>query len=593
VRLDDVLGVLPMNARIVLFLAFLFACGSHGFGDGHDASSDVAQDDVHVSFGDASLGDGGACSLSCSSDLHDVLDCHGNVVQACPPDQGCGGGKCVSACASADANKSTIGCDYWLWPPEIISIGKGACFAAFVANTWNDPVTISIDRGGQSLPVTGAARIPSGTGLSLTYAPLPNGQLPPGEVAIVFLARNGQALTSCPAGVTPAYTQTAASIDGTGIGTAFHLSTDRPVVAYDIFPYGGGQSAATSATLLIPTSAWDTNYVGVDAYKASTVVPNATPSMAILASQDGTQVTISPTAPIVGGTGVAPTGKGQPITYALSRGQFLQLSQPTELTGSAIQSNNPIAVFGGASCLNIDVGMLACDSAHQQIPPVKALGSEYVAIRYRNRMNGEETPPWRMVGAVDGTTLTYEPAAPAGAPTTLSSGQLVEFQSSGQFVVKSQDAQHPFYLSAHMTGGQLFGGRGDPEFVNVIPPAQYLASYVFFTDPTYPETELLLVRKQNGADVTLDCAGAVSGWQPIASSTYEYARVDLVTGNFQKIGNCDNGRHEISSTDPFGLVVWGWGTAAATFQSQYVSYAYPGGASVQPINTVVVPPNPK
>lgn len=47
----------------------------------------------------------------------------------------------------------------------------------------------------------------------------------------------------------------------------------------------------------------------------------------------------------------------------------------------------------------------------------------------------------------------------------------------------------------------------------------------------------------------------------------------------------------------FGLTVWGWGSAAtgslggAGIYSQYVSYAYPAGASALPINTVVVQPN--
>ena len=37
--------------------------------------------------------------------------------------------------------------------------------------------------------------------------------------------------------------------------------------------------------------------------------------------------------------------------------------------------------------------------------------------------------------------------------------------------------------------------------------------------------------------------------------------------------------------------MWGWGSGATgTLYTQYVSYAYPAGASVQPINTVVVPP---
>jgi hypothetical protein len=150
-------------------------------------------------------------------------------------------------------------------------------------------------------------------------------------------------------------------------------------------------------------------------------------------------------------------------------------------------------------------------------------------------------------------------------------------------------------MSAHMTGCTAVGGpgdcRGDPEFVNVIPSAQYLSSYTFFTDPTYPETNLVLVRKKTEAgfrDVELDCAGKIMGWAPIGNSgELEYARIDLVTGNFQGVNGCDNGLHEIHSEAPFGLTVWGWGSAATEpfFFSQAVSYAYPAGASVQPINS--------
>jgi len=47
------------------------------------------------------------------------------------------------------------------------------------------------------------------------------------------------------------------------------------------------------------------------------------------------------------------------------------------------------------------------------------------------------------------------------------------------------------------------------------------------------------------------------------------------------------------STVPFGLTVWGWGSSATfPFSSTYVSYAYPAGASVKPINLVVVPAQP-
>jgi hypothetical protein len=557
-------------------------------------------------FMSASGGAGGgiSCETHCSSDLHKVVDCNGNVLSTCPADQGCGATGCVSACESAKQNKSTIGCDYYSLPPDTISEGEGACFAAYITNTWGSPITISVERDGQSFDLAQFARIPSGTGKSLTYAPLPNGLLEPGKVAILFLSRFGFNLTDCPPGVTPAYTAGQASVHGTGLGKAFRIVTSAPVVAYDIFPYGGGQSAATSATLLLPTTVWDTNYIAVDAFRKSQIVPQAQPSLDIVAQEDGTTVTISPSAAIQGGAGVPGTPQNVPQTYPLQHGQILQFTQDAELIGSVIQSNKPVGVWGAASCLSIDVNDQACDSAHQQIPPVKALGSEYVAVRYRNRYPGlEESPPWRLVGAVDGTQLSYEPEPPPGAPLSLQVGQVGEFNAPGPFTVKSQDPDHPFYMSAHMTGCGSVGNpgdcRGDPEFVNVIPAAQYLSSYTFFTDPTYSETNLVLVRPATSTgfhDVTLDCAGVVGGWQPVGNmGQLQYTRVDLVTGNFQGVNGCDNGLHEIHSDAPFGLTVWGWGSAATDpfFFTQAVSYAYPAGASVQSINTVIVPAVPK
>lgn len=599
---------------------------SSGFTPGDDSGVDASGNDAAIPQ-DANgadvpniLGDGSSMTcttLSCSSDLHDVL-CNGTVYQTCPADQGCAGGKCVPACQAAQASKSSIGCDYYSVNPDT-TFAAGACFAAFVANTWTGPVTINVDYGGMALDATAFARVPTGTGQSITYAPLTNGQLQPGQIAVLFLAQFGAAAIykpACPTGITPGISAMDAAPHGTSIGTAFHISTTAPVVAYDIFPYGGGVSAITSATLLLPTTVWDTNYIAVDAYEPPTggSGDSNNPLLDIVASANNTHVTIAPTAAITAGTGVAGAAQGMATTYTLQKGQILHFNQGAELIGSPIQSDNPVGVWGGNACMDVPVGTAACDAAHQQIPPVKALGNEYVAVRYRNRFNGmEESVPWRLVGAVAGTTLSYEPSPPTGAPTTLTVGQMVEFTTNGPFVVRSQDAMHPFYLAGYMTGGEAVDptgaeGRGDPEFVNVLPPQQYLSDYVFFTDPTYPETDLVLVRAQASdgtfKDVTLDCLGTtpISGWMPVGTSgKYEYTRVDLVTGNFMPVSTCNNGRHEMTSKGPFGVTVWGWGSAAtggsldptqpmSGFYSQWVSYAYPAGASVQPINTVVVPP---
>jgi hypothetical protein len=571
-----------------------FDCSPIPGADASDTGPKMPDEDAAFRV-DGSGGDGSACGKTCSSDLHQVLDCNGTVLQTCPPTQGCApDGTCIPACDAAKAHKSSVGCDYFAMNPIFFS--GGSCFATFVANTWGAPVKVSVERGGTTYNVASFGFLAQGSGTSITYAPLTNGTIPPNEVGILLLNKDGG--LGCPGNLATA--TTGAAPTGTGIGNAFHVTTDAPVVAYDIYPFGGGSTAVASATLLLPTSVWSDNYVATAAYGSGF---GTGPWIAATAMEDGTEVTILPPVPIVGGGGLAPGPQNVATKYTLQKGQFALFTQTGDLSGAPIQSNKPIGVWGGIPCANLE--QPACDGMHQQIPPVKALASEYVAVRYRNRVpNLDESPPWRIMGTVDGTTLTYDPPVATG-PTTLSRGQVVEFKEGKPFVVKSQDAQHPFYLGGHMTGCFVIGGygspvgcAGDPEFVNVIPPAQYLAEYVFFTDPTYPETHLVFTRSKakDGTfkDVTLDCMGTLTGWQPVGSSgNYEYVRVDIATGNFQKVGTCDNGRHVAKSAGGFGLTVWGWGTNATSSMSQACSYAYPAGAGVVPINTVVVPPTPK
>jgi len=540
--------------------------------------------------------DGGiGCDDTCSNDLTAVVDCFGEVLEQCTPQQGCANAKCIDdPCKAAEESKSSYGCDYWALKTALRPQADGACFAAFVANTWALPVHLQVSRKGSTLDPATFAYIPSiGANGAIQYTPYdPATGIEVGKVAILFLSRKSQgaSVVDCPR---PAALNLEAGVVDTGIGDAFHITSDYPVVAYQIVPYGGGQAAVTSATLLLPTSAWDTNYLAINAYKASDVFPDAWPSMAILAHQDNTKVTLLPNQAVVGGTGVPASEANTPVDYMLNAGQFLQITQPEELTGSPIGSDKPVAVFGASKCMNVPSMQDDCDSGQQQLAPVRALGNEYVAVRYKSRGGDEESTRWRLVGAVDGTVLTWTPTKPEGAPATIGQGQVLEFEAPGPFVVRSQDTGHPFYFGAYMTGGAPFANVGDPDWVNVVPPQQFLKRYVLFTDPTYPETSLVVVRvksKTTGefAPVTLKCKGELDGWQAVGD--YEWTRVDLVTGDFQGVDGCTNGPQEMSSTQPFGATVWGWGKTQQTLR---VSYAYPAGAGFLPINEIVVPPTPK
>jgi hypothetical protein len=589
------------------------------------------------------------------SDPVHIYQC-GQAIVACGLLEQCtersAGAECVNPCVDSLGNNTSNGCDFYAVELDSTPDTVGACYAVFVVNQWKtgEPARLQVMLGNNVLPIEQFARIPSGAGTAITYGPF-NAEtgLPTNQIAILFLSRDPSdvpgprfrpvdpgVLANCPPGVTPAVSGDAA-LHGTGIGAAFHIQTNVPVVAYQMLPFGGGHARVTGATLLLPTSAWDTNYLVADAYQAPSpvLVPGARagPTTAVVAREDATTITLKPTVDVIAAGSLAGTPAHVPVTYTLNQGQYLQFTQRAELTGSALQADKPIGVFGGATLMDVPVTTFRGDTAEQMLPPVRALANEYVAVRYRNRGSFEEVVPWRIVGAVDGTELTYDPLQP-GAPSTINAGNWVEFDEPGPFVVRSQDSEHPFYLAAYMTGGcgtpatqtmtcptpsdGPLKGFGDPEFLNVISPAQYLPRYTFFTDPTYPETNLVVVRVRDPQttqmpDVTLDCAGLLGGWQPVGSSaTFEMTRVDLSTGDFQGSGNCNNGVHTITATLPgatgsppptplIGVTIWGWGNDITwptdnlgsgdeenpNF-TRWVSYGYPAGANFKPLNTTIL-----
>lgn len=524
--------------------------------------------------------------ITCSSDLQQVLTCQGGVVAECGGNDGCDieSGTCIEACEAAANASGSLGCEFHATLLEQ-SDGDSRCFAAFVANTWDTPVHLDVQFAGMDLDVESFAYIPNGSGPGLTYDPYDNtAGLAPGEVVILVLSGpQGAGAAQCPV---PSAMTNGAMVIGTGIGNSFRITADLPVVAYQINPYGGGSAAVTGASLLLPTSAWGDNYVIVNPLQQSAGVPTAN----IVAAEDDTTVTIEPFNALAGGGGIPATAAGATVDVVLGAGEQLQLSQSAELTGSIVLADKPVGLMAGHSCMFAPVDVLYCDHAEQMIPPVQSLGSEYVAVMHKPRMN--EPSIWRVIGAVDDTQLTY--SSNVGGPATVDRGDAIEFVTGDPFIVQSQDEEHPFVLANLMSGSTWqpgLSGYGDADFVISVPPQQYLQRYVFFTDPTYPETSLVLVRRPLGdefQDVELDCLGTVGGWQALGD--YEWTRVDLSTGNFQPVGGCSTGRHELTSAGAVGLWVWGWGTPLTSTFTENVSYGYPGGMNIVPINEVTLNP---
>jgi hypothetical protein len=510
-----------------------------------------------------------------------------------------------ASCQDAQDNHLSVGCDYWAVDMDAAQgPPSDACFAVFVANTSTSVTHVKVTYKDQPIDLSQFAKLPVGAGTSLTYAAYdPNAGLAPGQVAILFLDYGVSAFdignVPCPV---PAALGLGVQVHGTGVGYGFHVTTDNPVVAYQMLPYGGGAAAATGASLLIPSSAWDTNYVAVSAYDsmAPPIPIPMGPSHNVVAALDNTNVTMRPLSAISAGGGLPAGPANQTYSFTLQHGQYAQFTQADPLSGSPIQSDQPVGVFGGHQIMSID--RCCGDHGEQMLTPVRALGSEYVAAPHADRKPNNSPDPrvFRIYGAVDGTQLTYDP--PGVGPATVNLGQMLEIRTSAPFVVRSQDSDHPFSMFTYMTGAgvddptdtsydpNFTGGWGDPDFVRLVPPLQYLSHYVFFTDVTYPFTVLTVVRQQRSdgtyADVSLDCLGAITGWQPVgAGGQYEIAYVKLVD-HFNAQGQCNNGVHSMDSSAPFGVWVWGWGSEDTN--TGWVSYGYPAGEGVLPINTVVV-----
>ncbi len=508
-------------------------------------------------------------------------------------------------CEQASQQKASAGCDFVIPTPSFYALIAPPCWAVFVANDGTTPVHVEVDRAGHSYDATQFGRL-AATGTDVpTWPFIPSTGIPPGAVAVLFMeddpssSNNGYSM-ACP--ITPAVSQTyGTALSGagtqtalTGRGAAWHISTDQPVQVFDILPYGGASTYLPSAELVFPTASFGTNYFGVVPQRGT----NSPQWGQVVAAQDGTTVTVFPNVALPSGNGVPPAPANVATTFTLNAGEYLQWQDSNEMSGTIISSSRPVGFFGGHGyvCYSDKTSTGGgCDSAHQQVPPIVAFGSEYAVAAYTTRLAGNvpESIRYRFVGAANGTFLSYDPPV-ATAPKSLSEGQTFDFETTTSFVVRSQDANHPFYVAQVMTGCLLTSATwtgqclGDEEYVDMLAPAQFRNSYVFFADPTYAYTNLVFtrVRGPNGfEDVKLDCMSApLTGWTNIDSAG-KYQRTDVwLVKEAQPQNACKNGPQFAKSNGAFGVMVWGL--------DSYASYAYPAGGTIAPINTLVVPPAP-
>ncbi|MBK8039209.1 MAG: hypothetical protein IPK22_19055 [Verrucomicrobiaceae bacterium] len=327
---------------------------------------------------------------------------------------------------------------------------------------------------------------------------------------------------------------------------------DRPFQLYGL----SQKSATTDAYTAIPVEALGSRY-RVLSYPALSSGPDTASQFAFVATQDNTSVTITPSVTVGSRTA------GAPYTVALNRLQTYQLQTNVtgrDLTGTLIVADKPVAMFSGHSCGNVPSGTSACDHMIEQLPSTDTWGTSFVTVSLASRTGGDII---RVMADQDNTAIQV-----TGGTTisrTLNAGQFHEFLGPNINLIESDK---PVLVAQYSRGQSADGRTGDP-FMMLIPPAgQFLKSYIFTTPVGNAITNHFVNVVAKTDDVT---AGAVlldgvavpsASFTAVPGTEFSAARLTITAGD-----------HAISSPQPLGIYVYGFGS--------FDSYGYPGGLGLE------------
>jgi hypothetical protein len=192
--------------------------------------------------------------------------------------------------------------------------------------------------------------------------------------------------------------------------------------------------------------------------------------------------------------------------------------------------------------------------------PSTAWGNEFVMTAVIHPDNGRRaSSAYRVVALKDGTSVEFTPGVTSDR--TLSAGEVLEFTTSDDFVVKGSDpiSVYQYMMSCTAIGTAYTTANGDPSMGSGIPQEQARSSYVFLVPDTY-ETNWVNIVAEEGSKIKLDGAEAILDY---SLGGYSTGRVSVGPGS-----------HRIESNDGTNFTVTVYGYA------DYTSYLYPGGMNV-------------
>lgn len=361
----------------------------------------------------------------------------------------------------------------------------------------------------------------------------------------------------------------------------FHITSSTEVTVY-----GLSQAETTSdAFIALPTDVLGQDYIVMshNAIPSNGTDYNTPSQFAIVATQDNTQITITPSAPTSRRPSTAPW------TTTLNKGQayLVQTRSGTtdDLTGTAINATKPIAVFSGHQRTKIPATFASRDYLVEQLPPIPSWGGSAFITPYplANGASASLFDKYRVLAAHDNTQVFIDGIL----VRTLQAREFFEddvkqaqwITATGPLLVAQ------FKKSSNQSGGS--NNSGDPFMIINSPVEQYLERYHCFNVKAWEGTRAdiygleqyvtIIVPTDSVATVKLNGTPIpASRFTPLSITSYSYTPSLRV----------QTGINTIEANVGVGVYVYGYGSAN--------SYGYIGGMKYDTIYTFdppdIIPP---
>ena len=367
---------------------------------------------------------------------------------------------------------------------------------------------------------------------------------------------------------------------------SFRLTTDNPVLVY-----GHSQAVTTSESFnVIPVMDLGKEYL-IMTYNSSGMQDGgplsggSTPSQfAVVAIEDSTNITITPKSPTQYNNLNIQNIQLQKGEVYLVQSKITEVDLNSDLTGSEVKSDKPVAVFSGhqraAVPYDLQGVQISRDMLIEQLPSIDLWSREALVTPFPQPSYLQNT--WtndlvRIMAAYDSTEIYID----GNLKDTLNRGEFLQLDLP-QFPAFKVTASSPILVCSYKRSSQTqqSNSLGDP-LMQIIPSIdlygnvyKFMAIQTYEYDqngsgyaPVYTEHYITVIAPETSfKQVNLDGNILDSAlFNKILGTNYYYA--------FKQISE---GIHEISAVDRFGLFICGYGFAN--------SYGYFGGMNFKRLN---------